>query len=288
MIDRYYFRSIYFREPSGVLFEIATLGPGFTADEPLESLGERPRCRRTTSRCVTGSRRFSRRCPTRGPRGLPSKRPWTSRRKRRSPPGEARTSKTSTRCGLLDPGAAAGQTPRGPFSFPPGGAHWYKLQEVGYPDRETFLATYEEVGSWLDGFLREQGIPHDRTVLGGFSMGAVMAYSFSLGAGRQRPAATTAFSGFIPTVEGFELDLSEISPVAIGHGTYDPIIPVEFGRQARQVLEEAGASVLYREYPLPHAIDPGFLPEVRGWYAWLLLRRSRRTTSPAVEHRAIG
>jgi glyoxalase family protein len=41
VIDRFYFKSIYFREPSGVLFEIATIGPGFTADEPLESLGER-------------------------------------------------------------------------------------------------------------------------------------------------------------------------------------------------------------------------------------------------------
>src|SRR5215216_487536 len=41
VIDRFYFRSIYFREPSGVLFEIATIGPGFTADEPLESLGQR-------------------------------------------------------------------------------------------------------------------------------------------------------------------------------------------------------------------------------------------------------
>ena len=41
VIDRFYFRSIYFREPSGVLFEIATLGPGFTTDEPLEHLGER-------------------------------------------------------------------------------------------------------------------------------------------------------------------------------------------------------------------------------------------------------
>ena len=40
VIDRYYFKSIYFREPSGVLFEIATIGPGFTADEPLETLGE--------------------------------------------------------------------------------------------------------------------------------------------------------------------------------------------------------------------------------------------------------
>ena len=40
VIDRFYFKSIYFREPSGVLFEIATIGPGFTTDEPLESLGE--------------------------------------------------------------------------------------------------------------------------------------------------------------------------------------------------------------------------------------------------------
>jgi glyoxalase family protein len=41
VIDRFWFRSIYFREPSGVLFEIATLGPGFTEDEPLETLGEK-------------------------------------------------------------------------------------------------------------------------------------------------------------------------------------------------------------------------------------------------------
>ena len=40
VIDRFWFRSIYFREPSGVLFELATRGPGFTADEPLETLGE--------------------------------------------------------------------------------------------------------------------------------------------------------------------------------------------------------------------------------------------------------
>src|SRR4029077_20103854 len=41
VIDRYYFKSVYFRGPSGVLFEIAPLGPGFTTDEPLEHLGER-------------------------------------------------------------------------------------------------------------------------------------------------------------------------------------------------------------------------------------------------------
>jgi glyoxalase family protein len=41
VIDRFYFRSVYFREPGGILYEIASVGPGFTSDEPLESLGER-------------------------------------------------------------------------------------------------------------------------------------------------------------------------------------------------------------------------------------------------------
>jgi phospholipase/carboxylesterase len=68
-----------------------------------------------------------------------------------------------------------GVTPRGPLSLPPGGAHWYALQQVGYPDRDTFLATYAEVGAWLDGFLEKRGISHSATVLGGFSQGAVMA-----------------------------------------------------------------------------------------------------------------
>jgi glyoxalase family protein len=41
IIDRFYFKSIYFREPSGVLFEIATIGPGFAVDEPADHLGEK-------------------------------------------------------------------------------------------------------------------------------------------------------------------------------------------------------------------------------------------------------
>jgi phospholipase/carboxylesterase len=160
-----------------------------------------------------------------------------------------------------------GVTPRGPFSFPPGGAHWYALREVGFPDRETFLDTYANVGDWLDRFLEQHGISHDRAVLGGFSQGAVMAYAFGLGVGRPRPRALIVLSGFIPTVDGFELELEEVPPVAIAHGTYDPIISVEFGRRAREVLEAAGASVLYREYPFPHAIDPTFLVELQAWLA---------------------
>ncbi len=108
--------------------------------------------------------------------------------------------------------------------------------------------------------------PHDRLVLGGFSQGGVMAYSLGLGRGRPRPAALIVFSSFIPNVEGFELDLSPpLPPVAIGHGTLDPVIEVEWGRQAREVLEAAGAEVLYRETPMYHQIDPDFVLEIGTW-----------------------
>ncbi|HXX37026.1 MAG TPA: phospholipase [bacterium] len=173
---------------------------------------------------------------------------------------------------VLDPERRLlGVTPRGPLTFPPGGAHWYAVRRVGYPDPETFHATYHRVGAWLDALAKDVGIPPECTVLGGFSQGAVMSYALGLGASRARPAALVALSGFIPIVEGFELDLGRpLPPVAIGHGTYDPVIPIDFARRARDLLEGAGADVHFRESPLPHAIDPAFLAELVPW-----LRRIR-------------
>jgi len=70
----------------------------------------------------------------------------------------------------------------------------------------------------------------------------------------------------VPVLDGFRLDLETAAPqVAIGHGTLDPVISVTWARLARALLEEAGVPVLYRESPLPHAIDPTFLRELRLW-----------------------
>ncbi|HSC50914.1 MAG TPA: hypothetical protein VLD16_11680 [Gaiellaceae bacterium] len=166
---------------------------------------------------------------------------------------------------LLDPERRLlGVTPRGPLSLPPGGAHWYAVHEIGYPDPATFLPTYAALGEWLDGL----GFEPERTVIGGFSQGAVMTYALGLAAGRPRPAALIALSGFMPTVAGFALELEPpLPPVAIGHGTLDPVISVDWSRRANGTLDEAGAEVLYREYPLPHAVDPRFLAELAPWLA---------------------
>ena len=76
---------------------------------------------------------------------------------------------------LLDPERRMlGVTPRGPLHLPPGGAHWYAVERIGYPDPSTFTETFALAASWLDDIAREAGVPPERTVLGGFSQGAVM------------------------------------------------------------------------------------------------------------------
>ncbi len=160
-----------------------------------------------------------------------------------------------------------GVTPGAPLRLPPGGRHWYRLHEIGRPDPATFASALDLVGPWLDGLPDALGVPWERIVLGGFSQGAVMTYALGLGRGRPRPAGLIALSGFIPSAEGFALDLDDLGgyPVAIGHGTADAIIGVEWGRLARMQLRTAGAQVLYRETEMAHTIDPAFLRELRGW-----------------------
>jgi len=167
---------------------------------------------------------------------------------------------------VLDPERRLlGITPRGPLSLPPGGAHWYRLGGIPTPDPDTFFPTFEAAAAFLD----ELPVPIDRIVLGGFSQGAVMSWALGLGTGRPRPAAIMALSGFMPEVAGFELDLVGLDgyPIAVAHGSHDPIIPVEFGRTAAERVRAAGADLLWRESPVPHTIDPHVLPELRAFVA---------------------
>jgi phospholipase/carboxylesterase len=136
------------------------------------------------------------------------------------------------------------------------------VPRVGYPDPATFAQGYAAAAGFVD------SLPHEQVVVGGFSQGAVLAFSVGLGRGRPRPAAIVAFSGFIPEVDGWELDDARpFPPIAIAHGTYDPIIPVELAHRARARLEDAGAEVLYRESPMQHSIDPRVLEELQPWLA---------------------
>jgi phospholipase/carboxylesterase len=98
-------------------------------------------------------------------------------------------------------------------------------------------------------------------------MGSVMSYALGLGPDRPAPAGILAFSGFVPTVEGWQPDLDgrKTTRAFIAHGRNDPVMNVEFARTARQLLEEAGLPVSYHESDAAHHIDPEHVEPARLW-----------------------
>lgn len=164
-------------------------------------------------------------------------------------------------------------TPRAPLTiagWP--GYHWYRVPQVGYPETDTFWASFHQLAGLHDELWERTGVGPDRTVLGGFSMGCVMSYATGLGSGRPAPAGILAFSGFVPTVEGWEPDLGSRSalPVFISHGQNDPVISVEFAHRARALLEAAELPIEYREFGGGHQIDRDAALAARAWLGGVL------------------
>ena len=159
-------------------------------------------------------------------------------------------------------------TPRAPLQLPGWpGHHWYVVPRVGYPDPDTFGAAYRQLAAFHDGLWERTGLTPERTVLGGFSMGSVMSYALGLAADRPAPAGLLVFSGFVPTVEGWEPDLAGRPGLRafVAHGRHDPVMDVGFARRARELLEGGGIEVEYHESDAAHHIDPAHVPAAVAW-----------------------
>ena len=159
-------------------------------------------------------------------------------------------------------------TPRGPLTLPGSpGYHWYLVPRVGYPDHDTFHAARAALADLHDRLWAETGLGPSRTVLGGFSMGAVMSYAMALGDDRPPVAGVLAFSGFVPVVEDWHprLEDRQGTRAFVVHGRADPVIEVGFARRARDLLEAGGLEVSYHESDVGHQIYPPDLSRASGW-----------------------
>jgi phospholipase/carboxylesterase len=175
-------------------------------------------------------------------------------------------------------------TPRGPLTLPGWpGHHWYVVPRVGYPDHDTFHASFRLLAEFHDELWERTDVAPERTVLGGFSMGSVMSYSLGLAAERPAPAGILAFSGFVPVVDGWEPSLADRQALRafVAHGRRDPIMDVEFARRARSLLEAGGIDVEYHESDAAHHIDPAHVPAAVDWLGRANRRGARGGTRSA-------
>lgn len=160
--------------------------------------------------------------------------------------------------------------PRAPLTLPGWqGYHWYLVPRVGYPDPVSFAGARALLAQLHEELWEQTGIGPERTVLGGFSMGAVMSYALALDGERPPPAGILALSGFIPQVDGWSPEYASRAALRafIAHGRADAVIDVSFGRSASRLLTDAGLQVEYHESAAGHHVDPAQLPAAIDWLA---------------------
>jgi phospholipase/carboxylesterase len=170
-------------------------------------------------------------------------------------------------------------SPRAPFVMGPGSFGWFNIEFTPHG----ILADLHQAGQsravllkFMDELIETYNADPARFFLMGFSQGAMM----SLGAALSRPdkvAAIAALSGRFPSqVQTSGPEALRGMPVFVAHGIYDPVLPVEAGREAREKLEALGAALTYREYPMGHEVS---MESLRDLTAWLSSTLDDKTTS---------
>jgi phospholipase/carboxylesterase len=146
------------------------------------------------------------------------------------------------------------------------GHHWYELLDIGRPDLETFARSLSLLHEFIPQVVAGYNIDPQRLYLLGFSQGAMMSGAVVL----TRPelaAGAVLLSGYLPLHAGPPIQEERLAgyPFFVAHGSHDPVIPVAFGREARDFLTRAGTDLTYREYPSDHRIVEPELAEVAAW-----------------------
>jgi phospholipase/carboxylesterase len=155
---------------------------------------------------------------------------------------------------------------RAPYRFPHGGYTWFDLDEKGSVNIDQFINSRDSFLQWLDDFQKNNPIDSSKLFLFGFSMGAIMSLTISL-SNPKLFKGIVAHSGMLPQDEQLSYQWNDLSNLSffIAHGSQDPIVPVELGRQAHRRLVQANADVIYHEYPIQHTISDESLSDVSIW-----------------------
>ena len=118
----------------------------------------------------------------------------------------------------------------------------------------------------------KKGIPHNKIVLAGFSQGGAIALQTALRQ-RERLAGVMALSTYLPLSGNLEKERAVMNndlPIFIAHGSYDPMIPIARAQQSRDALLALGYPVEWRDYPMPHSVNPQEIADIAAFLLRIL------------------
>ncbi len=148
---------------------------------------------------------------------------------------------------------------------------WYDIvaTDLGRQEDEAGLRASRESIEQLIAKEKSRGIAANRIVLAGFSQGCAMALLVGL-RHAERLAGIIALSGYLPianTTADERTDANQLTPIFMGHGTQDPVVPMARAQASKQLLEGLGYVIDWKQYPMPHSVCA---EEVQDLNAWLI------------------
>ena len=159
---------------------------------------------------------------------------------------------------------------RAPVALDYGGYGWFRIDFTPRgmaADVEQAKRSLGMLPDFVNGLVELYGADARRVYLAGFSQGAMMSLALLL-TRPEKLAGVVAMSGRLP-VQALEREPDREAlngkPVLVTHGLYDPVLPVEQGRAAREYLEALPVELTYREYPLAHEVSAESLRDVTAW-----------------------
>ncbi|GIW42184.1 MAG: phospholipase [Candidatus Binatia bacterium] len=159
--------------------------------------------------------------------------------------------------------------PQGPVEVPLGpatGYGWFPITTGAPPDPAAFEEALGALRAFLDQAVERYPVRREKLAVLGFSQGGVMAYALAFSQ-PERFSALAALSSWFPDLlaERFRPRAPITLPTLVHHGSQDPLVPVERGRQSVENLRSLGVPVTYREFDMGHEITPRSLAALSDW-----------------------
>ena len=148
---------------------------------------------------------------------------------------------------------------------------WYDIRGLDLKDRVDAEGIRESAAQVEALLVAEEarGVPASRIVLAGFSQGGAVALYLALRFDR-RLAGIIALSTYLPLADElteYRHEANAETPIFMAHGTGDPVVPVALGEASARRLEALGQPLSWQTYPIPHAVSPEELADVRSFLA---------------------
>jgi len=146
---------------------------------------------------------------------------------------------------------------------------WYDILSIGSErghDRAGIEQSIQQVAALLEKE-NKRGIPYERVILAGFSQGGAIALQLALRY-PNRLAGLIALSTYLlfgDSLQDTMADANRDVPVFIAHGNVDPVVPPAMGEAASKQLNALGLPVEWHSYPMPHAVCPDEISDIRNW-----------------------